>query len=188
MIRHIRGPVLHARTGELTIEVGGLGYRVFVMPDVPSRYTLGKECRLWIYHAIREDVSDLYGFETEDELLMYELLLAVPGIGPKSALAILALAPIGKLRQAIAKGDAEYLTTVSGVGKKTAQKIVLELKDKIGMSDDPSYGIGADGDVMEALRALGYSADETRKVIAHLSNDIEGTSARVREALKLLSQ
>lgn len=189
MIRYITGNVFRTYPGELVLMVGAIGYRVFVLPDSVSSRRRDTPCSLWVHHAIREDVSDLYGFETEDELVFFELLLAVPGIGPKSALAILSLAPLDKLQSAIARGDAGYLTSVSGIGKKTAQKLVLELKEKVGSTDlGTTHAMTDDVDVIEALRALGYTTDEIRKVVARLPDDIEGTSARVREALQLLSQ
>ena len=122
------------------INVGGMGYRVFAGGDTLGKMPeKGSFVKLWIHHHVREDAQALYGFAHYAELELFELLLSIPGIGPKGGLGILGVAPVDTLKKAIAAGDTSYLTRVSGVGRHTAEKIVLELKDKIagkGMTID----------------------------------------------------
>jgi Holliday junction DNA helicase RuvA len=133
---------------------------------------------------------DLYGFRNTNELSFFELLLDVSGIGPRSALGILAIASIETLRRAIATGDTTYLNKVSGIGKKTAEKIVLELRDKFEDYKDDSMSDGAikeEGDLLEALKSLGYSQNEARDALKQIPSSVEGTNARIKEALRILS-
>jgi Holliday junction DNA helicase RuvA len=134
---------------------------------------------------VREDALDLYGFLHENERKMFGLLLTVSGIGPKSAMSILSLAGIDTLASAISSGKASYLTSVSGIGKKTAEKVVLELKDKMeGLGARPVSG--SDEGALEALRAMGYSVKEAREALQQVPDGVEGESARLREALRAL--
>src|ERR1043166_246477 len=128
MYGYIEGEIKSLRPAHCVVLVGGIGYKVFTTKDALLRYTPGSRAQFWTHLAVREDAHDLYGFALEEELRFFELLLTVSGIGPKSALAILDTVSIGTLRSAIAQNRAEYLTKVSGIGKKTAEKIVLELK------------------------------------------------------------
>src|SRR3989338_802352 len=131
MISFLEGNVKAARGTYLLVMVGGVGYKVAVLKETLARTKTGADISLWTYLAVREDALDLYGFLHEEELRFFELLLTVSGIGPKSALAVLDIASVETLRSAISAGNAGYLTTVSGIGKKTAEKIMLELKDKV---------------------------------------------------------
>ena len=132
---------------------------------------------------------ELYGFLHYAELEFFELLIGISGIGPRSALGVLALAPVDTLKRAIAAGDTSYLTKVSGIGRKTAEKIVLELKEKLGfgkMSLGGTEDLQHDADVLEALVALGYTATQARDALGKLKPTIQGREARLKEALKLL--
>src|SRR5579864_9534052 len=120
MIGYLNGSVIKIRDTHCVIETAGVGYKVCATRDTLQSLTLGSSKQLWIHTVVREDALDLYGFEHEDELRFFELLLTVPGIGPKSALSILDIAPVETLQTAIASGTATYLTTISGIGKKTA--------------------------------------------------------------------
>jgi len=186
MIGSIRGAVQAIYDGELLIDVQGVGYRVAVLDELASRTPLGVPVALLTHLAVREDALDLYGFVHEEELAFFELLLGVSGIGPRSALAILNIASVETLRSAIAAGNAQYLTSVSGVGKKTAEKIVLELKDKVGKGNASATAISGDQEALEAMRSLGYSAAEARGALRRVPQEIEGGSARLKEALRLL--
>jgi Holliday junction DNA helicase RuvA len=135
-----------------------------------------------VHHAVREDAEDLFGFETLDELSLFELLISVSGIGPRSALGLLGLADVSVLAGAIGRGDADYLTRVSGVGKKTAQKVVLELKDKVtGFA--ASEANTEDADVIDALIEMGYTRAHAREAIKTVSDSIQGVPARLKAAL-----
>ena len=189
MIAHIKGTVVHKTDKFLVVDVNGVGYKVSVTTDTISSISEGSEASLWIYTAVRETSIDLYGFPTNEEMGFFELLLDVSGIGPKSALGILAVASIDTLKKAIATGDTSYLNKVSGIGKKTAEKIVIELRDKlkahIGESGAPS-SLRGESDIVEALKSLGYSQNEARDTLKQIPSEIEGTNARIKEALKIL--
>lgn len=187
MIGHIEGTVRALRAGFVILSAGGVGYKISATRATLADLKSGTEASLWTHLAVREDVLDLYGFETEDAMYFFGLLLTVPGIGPRSALAILDLAAIETLRSAIAAGNAGYLTNVSGIGKKTAEKIVLELRDKVGVAtDDASRALSGDEEAQQAMRALGYSAQEARDILRKVPHEVTGGSARLREALKLI--
>lgn len=187
MIGFIEGEVRAIRLSHTIVMAGGVGYKVFATKETLARLKEGSGVALWTYLAVRENGLDLYGFAGEDELRFHELLLTVSGIGPKSALSILDIATVETLRSAIAGGNASYLTKVSGIGKKTAEKIVLELKDKVGLAADTSTRVlSGDAEALEAMKALGYSQAEARDVLRQVPSSIEGSSARLREALRLL--
>jgi len=186
MIGRIEGNVSAVRPTFAIVSAGGVGYKVAATKETLARLKTNEKTALWTHLAVREDALDLYGFRTEDELEFFTLLLSVPGIGPRSALAVLDLAAITTLRSAIASGNASYLTKVSGIGKKTAEKIVLELRDKIHMENHGvSRTFSGDEEALEAMRALGYSADEAREILRKVPEKFETGSERLREALRI---
>lgn len=187
MIGHIEGVVTAARPGFVILSAGGVGYKIAATRETLKSLLMGQTASLWTYLAVRENSLDLYGFKTEEGLAFFELLLTVPGIGPKSALAILDIAAVETLRSAISAGNASYLTKVSGIGKKTAEKIVLELRDKVGASAvGQARALSGDEEALEALRALGYTHSEAREALRKVPAEIEGGSARLREALRIV--
>lgn len=189
MIASITGTVRNLTDKYAVIETGGIGYKVYLAPDALAGLTEGATTSLSTYLSVREDALDLYGFKSEDERVFFELLLSVSGIGPKSALSILGITTIQTLEQAIGTGDTSYLTKVSGIGRKTAEKIVIELRDKLRANVDMKEAPGAlraESDVVEALKSLGYSQNEARDALKNVSSDILGTNARIKEALKIL--
>ncbi len=187
MIGHVEGEVVAVRTGFVIISAGGVGYKLFTTRETLAALAAKQEAALWTHLAVREDVLDLYGFASEEELHFFELLLTVSGIGPKSALATLDRAGVETLRSAIASGNASYLTKISGIGKKTAEKIVLELKDKVGVAtEERARSLSGDEEALEAMRALGYSATEAREALRKVPPKVERAGDRLREALRLL--
>lgn len=187
MIGCIEGSVAALRPGFCIIRAGGVGYKVAATKETLGKLERGAEALLWTYLAVREDALDLYGFLEERDLRFFELLMTVPSVGPKSALAILNVASATTLRSAIAAGNDAYLTTVSGIGKKTAQKILFELKDKIGPpAEAAAEQLERDAEALEAMRALGYSLLEARDALKKIPGSVEGSSARLREALRIL--
>lgn len=189
MISKLKGNVDYISEKFLVVDVSGVGYKVFATSDILSTTKTDEKVSLWIYTAVRENSIELYGFRNPSELSFYELLLDVSGIGPKSALAILGIAPIEILRRAIATGDTSYLNKVSGIGRKTAEKIIVELKDKFAIYKDDSFSDGQireEEDILEALKSLGYSQNEARDALKQISNDTKGANARIKEALKIL--
>ncbi len=188
MINHLTGTVLHTDDDSFTLAVHGVGYMVYAGTELLSKAATESSLSVWTHLAVRENALDLYGFLTQEELHLFELVISVSGIGPKSGLAILSLASVDTLQNAIASGEIGYLTKVSGIGAKTAQKIVLELKDKVTAVASAGAGMQEDADVVEALKALGYNPQEARSALKDIPDEIVGTSERVRAALKQLSQ
>ncbi|OGG79739.1 Holliday junction DNA helicase RuvA [Candidatus Kaiserbacteria bacterium RIFCSPLOWO2_01_FULL_54_13] len=187
MIGRIEGVVSAKRAGFAVISAGGVGYKVAAMRETLGKLKEKQAASLWTHLAVREDALDLYGFTNEEDLHFFELLLTVHGIGPKSALAILDIADAATLRSAISAGNSSYLTKVSGIGKKTAEKIVVELRDKVGKSAKGSErSLSGDEEALEAMRTLGYTHSEAREALRKVPTAIESGSARLREALRLL--
>ncbi len=174
--------------GTVVVDVGGVGYvvRLPVSAALSLSVTSGERMSLLIHTAVREDAIDLYGFPTDADLGFFKQLMSVSGIGPKTALSIMGAADTASLRRAVARGDASTLTKVFGIGKKNAERMVVELRDKIGAVLEASTTVENsrdDGDVLEALLALGYSAHEARSALKDISP--EGTTReRVAAALK----
>jgi Holliday junction DNA helicase RuvA len=187
MITHLKGQVFKKDLGYVILEVGGVGYRVFVSTPTSNQIT-GGEVSLWIHMSVRETSQDLFGFLTEDELSFFEMLIGVSGVGPKSALSITGVAPIDTLRKSIGQGDISHLTGVSGIGKRTAEKIVVELKDKLSAMgwNDEDGSLQQDLDTAEALVALGYGKAEVREALKNIPDSITSTNDKIKEALKNL--
>ncbi|HEV7424380.1 MAG TPA: Holliday junction branch migration protein RuvA [Candidatus Paceibacterota bacterium] len=188
MIGSIKGKIILKTDKFLILEAGGVGYKISVSPDTLSKSKkTGEEIMLWIHTHVREDIFDLYGFLERQELEFFEMLINVSGIGPKGALAILGITSIGTLRKAIGTGDTSYLTKISGIGKKTAEKIVIELRDKVasGMSEESGNSLQGELDALEALKSLGYSQNEAREALKKVPTDMN-TNGKIREALKIL--
>lgn len=210
MISRLTGTIAHIDLKYLILDVNGVGYKVHTTSDVLSG--LGKVLKkesssvtLWTYLAVREDALDLYGFTNKGELSFFELLISISGIGPKTALGILNIASVEAIDNAIRTGDTTHLVKVSGVSKKMSEKIVMELKDKIGeenlvgRTEEYAHavksGMKNDADALEALKALGYNASEAREALKDVSKmsagggkEIKDTGEKVKAALKLLSQ
>ena len=186
MIASLRGKPV-ARTPEgLVLDVGGVGYLVHATPRALARAEGASEATLQTYLAVREDALQLYGFADRSERELFVQLLTVSGIGPKVALAIVSGSPVAELRRAIARGDAARFQAIPGIGKKTAERIVLELKEKLG---DPALAPAADGDgeqhvvARDALVELGYSVGEAEQALASVDPDLPAEE-RVRQALR----
>ena len=140
--------------------------------------------------AVRETSLDLYGFLNADELEFFEMLISISGIGPKSGLAILSVTDVSTLKTAVSSGDSSYLTKVSGIGRKSAGKIIIELQDKLGTIDNKSDSdqMRDEMETLEALQALGYSIREAREAMKKISKTATNSSERIKEALKILSK
>ena len=192
MISFLRGPIIETGNRYAVLDIQGIGYKVYMTDDAIHTLKAGQEMTIWTHHIVREDAQDLYGFISQKERSFFELLISISGIGPKSALNILSLVSSETLASSIRSGSVAHLVKVSGIGRKTAEKIVLELKDKMGgiSSDDPtlSAGMSSDMDALEALKALGYETDEAREALKKISPDISDTSKKVKAALKELGR
>jgi Holliday junction DNA helicase RuvA len=198
MIASITGTL--AATDERSVTLltqGGVGYRLFTTADTLhslEKDGLGIPLTLYTYLAVRENALDLYGFMHQTDVRFFELLLTVSGIGPKTALSVMSAATPGTLHQAITSGNTGILVKTSGLGKKMAEKIVLELKDKhaqLALAMEPGTVAAAenveDHDTIEALKTLGYSYADAREALKNVPSTIQGASARIKEALKQLS-
>jgi len=190
MIGSLRGPVTHAGAEFVVIELGGVGYRVMVAPALLAKLRPDREAHLFIHHLVREDQQALFGFGTPEELAFFELLMTVTGVGPRLALAITSAYPVTKLQLAIVTDDLDLLTSVSGVGRKTAQRIGLELKEKIHAAGiAASGGASTDSDVVAALESLGYTASEARRAAGSVAASTNGElDARIKAALQELAR
>jgi len=186
MIGHLKGNVISQDLKSVILDVSGVGYKVFTNTAILPHGKV-QTVEFWTYLAVRENALDLYGFVTKEELHFFELLMTVSGIGPKSAMAILSVASIQNLKHAISTQDTSHLTKVSGVGKKNAEKIVLELKDKLeGLTIDLTSSMSGDVDALEALKSLGYGEREAREALKKVK-DSKDTGEKIKKALKLLS-
>ncbi len=177
MIRQIRGVVVAAGPASVVVEVAGFGIEVRM--SAPEALAVGSEATLATHLAVKQDGMDLYGFAEAADRDFFELILSVSGIGPKTALAILRRSSHAALAGAIGKRDLDYLTRVAGIGKKSAEKMLVELADKVGEAahDD------ADGEVFDTLVALGYAERDARKALRAVTDDIVGKEARLKAAL-----
>ncbi len=189
MIGSIKGKIVLKKDKFLVVEAAGVGYKINASTDTLSKAKkVGEDVMLWIHTHVREDALDLYGFLEYAELEFFEMLISVSGIGPKGALTILGVTSIETLRKAIGTGDTSYLTKISGIGKKTAEKIVIELRDKVGKENNNREGSLRDElDALEALKALGYSQNDARDALKEVSPSAD-TNTKIREALKILGR
>jgi|ETNmetMinimDraft_11_1059920.scaffolds.fasta_scaffold56779_1 Holliday junction DNA helicase RuvA len=190
MIAQITGNITYKGSNFLLITTNGIGYKVYVPHDIITEALPEKDISLWTHLVVREHEMELYGFREKKELDFFELLIGISGIGPKSALSILNLADVSKLKQAILSGDASYLTKVSGIGKKSAAKIILELKDRIKDTSDRADGeqLRGEEDTLDALTSLGYSTTQARDALRNVNGTDLDTGEKIKAALNLLSR
>ena len=189
MIGTLRGPVTHVGADYVVVELGGVGYRVIVAPKLLARLRPEREAHFFVHHLVREDQQALFGFGSPEELAFFELLMTVTGVGPRLALAISSAHAVTRLQLAIVTDDLDLLTSVSGVGRKTAQRIALELKEKIhaaGVAVGP--GAASDSDVVAALESLGYTANEARRAASAVAATDGELDTRIKAALQELAR
>ena len=188
MISRISGTIVENDGKSVVIETGGIGYRVFCIPRDIAKLRKG-EHMLHTYQHVRENAIELYGFLSREEERMFEILITISGIGPKGALGILSAAPVDVLQRSIVAEDSSILTRISGIGKKTAEKIILELKDKFGTEWSMLDGnVLEESEVVEALMGLGYSRDEVLGVLKAIPKEAGTTEEKMKEALKILGK
>ncbi len=194
MIASVEGIVGAIAADSLVLEVGGIGYRVFAAPAVLASAPPGGRLKLHTYHLVREDQQALFGFRTAEELGFFNLLLTVTGVGPKVAMAIVGSRPTADLQLAILQQDQAVLTSISGIGKKLAERIIFELKEKVsaaGIAAGTSAAVAtaSENEVVAALQALGYSLGEAREASRLAVSDPAvgaGLEERVKAALRTL--
>lgn len=187
MIGYLNGKVHSAGLNWIMIETsGGVGYKVYATSEIISKFSVDSKIALTTHLVVREDQLTLYGFLTEAELNFFVQLVSVSGVGPKSALGVLNAGQVTELKSAIGSSDVAIFTTISGIGKKTAERIIVELKSKIDVSD-VNIAPGTK-DLLTALAGLGYNAHEVKKILPDIPKNVENVEDRIRHALKLLGK
>jgi Holliday junction DNA helicase RuvA len=198
MIASVDGLVAAVASDSVVLEVGGIGYRVFAAPGVLAAAEPGRRLKLHTHHVVREDLQALYGFRTADELGFFGLLLTVAGVGPKVALGIVGSRQVADLQLAILAGDDLVLTSISGVGKRLAGRIILELREKVAAAGTAASALAGgprgahgptEGEVVAALQALGYTPAEAREAARAATVAAPGATLedRVKAALRAIS-
>lgn len=191
MIAYLTGTIITKGINYLIVQTtSGVGYKVYVPADIITSTIIDKPTSLFTHTHVKEDALDLYGFPTQDELSMFELFLGVSGIGPKTALNIFSNGKLPKIKEAIVKGDVEFFMTVPRLGRKNAQKIIIELRSKLGSLGE--LDLAAEGgetkEIVDALKAFGFSISEAKEALQFIK-DIEGdTSVKIKAALKYLGK
>jgi len=192
MIASIRGIVNFTGKDQVILMVGGIGVRVYVpRPVLESVSAVGRSLNLYTHLVVRETELSLYGFESEEDLKLFELLLGVNGVGPKVGLAILSTLSPDVLKGAIAREETAVLQRVPGIGKKTSERIMFHLRDKLDLTADVAampFISDLDGDVIDVLTSLGFSIVEAQTALQHIPRDVTDLDARVQLALRNLDQ
>ena len=192
MISYLKGKIKHKGSGFVILEVNNIGYQIFISPLFYADLKFGQEVELYTYQQVREDALNLYGFRNMAEQEMFELLLSISGIGPKSALGVMSIATVADIKESIGRGDPALLTKVSGIGRKTAERVVLELREKIGKLNIGDSKLSGDllgsSDEIDALMALGYSLSQARESLNNVDAKIKDSGERIRQALKKLGK
>jgi Holliday junction DNA helicase RuvA len=196
VIASLDGIVAAVAFDSLIVEVGGVGYRVYASPSVLASTAAGGRLKLFTHHVVREDLQALYGFRTAEELGFFGLLLTVTGVGPKVAMAIVGSRATAELQLAIMQQDQAVLVAIPGIGKRLAERVIFELKEKVAAAGVAAIGVagspaGGEGDVVGALQALGYSLPEAREA-SRIAIGMAGTDTsleeRVKAALRVLAR
>lgn len=190
MIAHVFGTVAEKFNHSLIIDVQGIGYEVAVATGDYDKVSLDQEVKLYTHHHIREQSQELFGFSSLAAKKLFELLITVQGVGPKAALAILSLGDAENVRNAIANADSAFVQKASGVGKKTAERVVVDLSDKVGLpthygrkNEPVQTELNTSDEALEALMALGYTLADATKALEGIDVNLP-TGQRVTEALK----
>lgn len=186
MIGYIKGKIIGKTDNQVLVENNGIGYRVMATPKILG-LPLNSEVEIHTYLQVREDALNLYGFQNQAELDFFELLITVSGVGPKMAMTVLSAGDINLIQNAISSQDVAVFTKLGGVGKKTAERIIVELKEKLG-SVSGVYGMsGGSDDILSALESLGYSTREIKEALTKIDHNA-ASEEKLRQALKYLSK
>ena len=190
MIATLEGLVTEKIGGTVVLECAGVGYGLQVTFEDFGALSTGNPAKLYVYEHIREDTHDLFGFRQLPTKLLFERLISVKGVGPRMALAILSVAGVEQVRQAIASGDTKFITQASGVGKKVAERIVVDLKDKVGLAASETAtdflttpAANPDDEALQGLVSLGYSVKDAAKALESVDSKLS-PAERIKEALK----
>ena len=193
MIAYLKGKIINETDKSIILLVEGIGYEIFLPNKFLSKIKKEQELDLYIYHKQKEDAQELYGFENLGEREFFVKLISVSGVGPKSALNVMSIASIQDLKEAIVSGDVDIFKKVSGIGTKTAERIVVELKNKFGSLsthnvDNQDLKNDSNLEIFEALNALGFNDNEVREVYNKIPKDLKTTSDKIKVALRLLKK
>lgn len=188
MIGSLKGKIEHKGANYIILQANGVGYKVFITPVLLLQSQVGDELSLVIYSHVREDQFSLYGFLTLPEQEFFELLLTVSGVGPKSAVGIMSLASLDMIKSAIVSEDPSVFTKVSGIGRKTAERVIIELKEKVKTEAKHAPVAKEHSDALDALAALGYSAQEAREALNGVPIDVKNLQDKIKLALKNLNK
>lgn len=188
MIAHISGKIAEKFAGSVIVDVSGVGYEVIVPTNEFERSVLGDDIKFYTYHNITDRSQELFGFSSLAAKKLFELLITVQGIGPRAGIAIMSLGETEEVRNAIACEDAKFIQKAAGVGKKSAERVILDLKDKVGMAISKLDGVGANislasDEALEALIALGFNLNDATKALEQIPRDLP-TEERITLALK----
>jgi Holliday junction DNA helicase RuvA len=189
MIAHIAGYVAEKTENALIIDVAGLGYEVFVAEYERENAHYGESIKLYTHYHVRESAHELFGFSSLTAKRLFEFLISVSGVGPKMGLAIMSLGDAESIRNAIAQADSSFIQKASGVGKRIAERIVVDLKDKVGLpgakTTTSPLPAKAQDDALDALLALGYGLAEANQALNQLDDDLDAQT-RIKHALRML--
>ncbi len=190
MLSYIKGKIIFREKDFIVVKSNDIGFKVFILANLNIE---NDEVELFTHLVVREDALTLYGFSNYEELGLFELLISISGIGPKAGLGILSLADPETVKLAIAKGDVSILTRVSGIGKKTAERVVLELRNKVSVSDTAGLGektreINDQTDAVDALISLGYNINEAKRALSEVPSEVKDVGERIKMALKGLGK
>ncbi|MFH1909834.1 MAG: Holliday junction branch migration protein RuvA [bacterium] len=191
MISYIKGQVLVKNDKSITLVNNNIGYEIFVVDKLLDKIKNGDEIELYTYLRHSDDNMSLYGFKGKDELGFFKLLISISGVGPKSALGVLEVAKLTDIKKAILRDDASILYKVSGVGKKTAERIVVELKnklDKMPLMDKEIDLSDIDTETFDALTGLGYSQSDVREALRQIPETAEKMEEKIKASLKFLAK
>jgi holliday junction DNA helicase RuvA len=190
MLSYLKGTIQYIGQNYVEVLVNDLGYKVFVTESFLNSGNVGKEIEVFTHQHVREDVLDLFGFDNREQMELFEKLIGVSGIGPKTALGVLSAATIDEIETAVINDDVSVLTKVSGIGAKTAERIVLELKSKYKGKVAPVSKSGKtndDFDVIDGLIGLGYSAEQARSALRQVDKEL-GADEKIKLCLKILGR
>lgn len=188
MIARLRGEVIEHDDSRIVVDCGGVGYGVLVCYDEQQKLPIGSKCDLYIAEQIKEDTHELFGFSAASRKQLFGLLISVNGVGPKAAMSILNVGNEGQVRSAIASGDTKFISTAKGVGKKVAERAVVDLKSKVGLVASDSAvdflnDVSTNDEAVEALSALGYSSQDAVEILRGIDSSLP-TTERIKQALK----
>lgn len=182
MIGYLKGKVIESSKEKVILDVNGVGYLI----NTSKNASEGETAQFFIHTHVREDEISLYGFESQQEIELFKMLMSVSGVGPKVAMAVMTASDVSKIFAAVSKADVGFFTAIPGIGKKGAQKIIIELKGKIGSVQDIDLGDEGD-DIVEGLMSMGFDRKQIRKVIVKLDPKLSDEE-KIREAIKLLGK